>query len=373
MAEFTFYNNSYFRNEDGKLIPVTDPDTLKALKANQLPHKVEPMGRSLTFAEQVKGTQVSAKPSPYAVAGGGTERPASTSLPGQGDVKSTFNSLLQNALKSFAGASNVEELRARKDSLIARQMVAPTSAPGMETRPDFGTKLISDRGAEFGGALSVLDTEISKAKQGDADTISKLNSLMSIGEKLGLIGDKTKAADVKEIDGQLVERQDDGTWKVVFGTKKLSAEESKAVEAKTSAQEKAQNALEVATRLKQKIDSGAGTYALGKSQWLTVGAVPPGTQAADLVADFNQLKGLLTLDAIKYLKGTGPLSDSDIKLLKDSAAALSRSQSEKAFNQTLAEITSKLETALSGTTVASQTKVINGVTYTKTQGGWKKQ
>lgn len=205
MAEFTFYNNSYFRNEDGKLIPVTDPDTLKALKANQLPHKVEPMGRSLTFAEQTKGTQVSAKPSPYAVAGGGIEQPASTSLPGQGDVKSTFNSLLQNALKSFAGASNVEELRARKDSLIARQMVAPTSAPGMETRPDFGTNLISNRGAEFGGALDILDTEISKAKAGDAASKANLTDLMALGEKLGYLGaGPKKDTSVQEVAGKKV-------------------------------------------------------------------------------------------------------------------------------------------------------------------------
>lgn len=50
----------------------------------------------------------------------------------------------------------------------------------------------------------------------------------------------------------------------------------------------------------------------------------PGSNARDFVAKFDQLKALLSLDNIKYLKGTGAISDAEQQLLANAASALRR-------------------------------------------------
>lgn len=363
-SDFVYYNNSYYRNDGSNLVPVTDPDTLKQLKSDMLPHSVEPKTRSLSFAgSDPMSTQ-------------GSSNPASTSLKAPTDIKSALTERLTKLITGYSGAKDTSELEARRQKLLRESMTAPAYSPEGEKYLGGEAKLslIKQRGTQYEPELKSLEEQIAKARSGDTESMTTLSKLTSLAKDLGMFGGEAKAADTKEIDGQLVERQADGSWKVVFGTKKASAASEKAAEAAASAQEKAQTALEAARRLQKKITAGKGTYALGKSQWLTAGKIPSGTEAADLVADFDQLKGMLSLDAMKYLKGTGALSDADMKLLQGSASNLSRSLSEEEFKTTLTGIIGKLETALGTTTeTAPQTKVVNGVTYVKAPGGWKKQ
>jgi hypothetical protein len=68
----------------------------------------------------------------------------------------------------------------------------------------------------------------------------------------------------------------------------------------------------------------------------------PGTAARDFVKEFENLKGLLNLDAVQYLKGTGQLSDAEQRLLANAATSLDRGQSEGQFAKTLDTLIEKL-------------------------------
>ena len=69
----------------------------------------------------------------------------------------------------------------------------------------------------------------------------------------------------------------------------------------------------------------------------------PGTKARDFAIQFDTLKSQLSLDAVKYLKGQGAVSDAERALLASSVSALNRNQSKAEFERTLKAIVSKLE------------------------------
>lgn len=102
------------------------------------------------------------------------------------------------------------------------------------------------------------------------------------------------------------------------------------------------NALTSAQQLLDQFDNSSGFLGIGsaKSAVGTSSFLPviPGTQSADFVANMDNLKSLLSLDNVKYLKGQGAVSDAERKLLADSATQLSRSQSEPQFKATLQKI-----------------------------------
>src|SRR3990167_1785175 len=75
------------------------------------------------------------------------------------------------------------------------------------------------------------------------------------------------------------------------------------------------------------------TSAVGKSRILTpFFDLIPGTRRADFLVQFNNVKSLLSLDNVKYLKGQGQVSDAERKLLSEASAKLDLSQSESEFN-----------------------------------------
>jgi len=62
---------------------------------------------------------------------------------------------------------------------------------------------------------------------------------------------------------------------------------------------------------------------------------------------YDQLKGLLSLDNIKYLKGTGAISDAEQRLLANAASALGRNLGNEQARQVLTQLRDDL-TALQG-------------------------
>jgi hypothetical protein len=68
-------------------------------------------------------------------------------------------------------------------------------------------------------------------------------------------------------------------------------------------------------------------------------------QPALVKNQYNQLKGLLSLDNIKYLKGTGAISDAEQRLLANAATALGRNLSDKDFRNELVKLRDGLMTA----------------------------
>lgn len=91
-----------------------------------------------------------------------------------------------------------------------------------------------------------------------------------------------------------------------------------------------------------------------------------GSQAAGFVSELDKLKANLKLVNIKYLKGTGALSDAEGKTLEDAGTTLSTNLPEKQFKEELARIKKALLKASTiSTSSQSGTNVTpSGVTYT---------
>jgi hypothetical protein len=107
-----------------------------------------------------------------------------------------------------------------------------------------------------------------------------------------------------------------------------------------------ENALKSANDLLSKFESGSGTSAVGASGLLNsfgYGYIP-GTSRADFVIQFNNLKSLLSLENVKFLKGQGQVSDAERRLLAEASAKLDLAQSEGEFKSALIDI----KNALSG-------------------------
>lgn len=85
-----------------------------------------------------------------------------------------------------------------------------------------------------------------------------------------------------------------------------------------------------------------GTDAVGINA-LFNGIALPGTQKSNFIIDFNALKSQLSLDAVKYLKGQGAVSDAERQLLAQATSKLNTRQTKKEFENTLLEIIAKLQ------------------------------
>lgn len=130
---------------------------------------------------------------------------------------------------------------------------------------------------------------------------------------------------------------------------KLAIEQAKATGDPAGATALRDNALTSAKALLTKFKSGQGTSAVGKSgAFNSFGyGLIPGTQRADFIVQYNNLKSLLSLENIKYLKGQGQVSDAERRLLEQASAKLNTSQSEAEFEQSLQDVISSFGTASS--------------------------
>ena len=99
-----------------------------------------------------------------------------------------------------------------------------------------------------------------------------------------------------------------------------------------------------AVDLMSKFTSGSGTSAVGMSGMFgSFGyGLVPGTERADFINSFDSLKSQLSLDAIKYIKGQGTITDGERQMLSQSVTKLNLDQSEEEFEKTLQVIIDKL-------------------------------
>jgi len=103
-------------------------------------------------------------------------------------------------------------------------------------------------------------------------------------------------------------------------------------------------ALEVAAELK-KLDYGKITGSKGPGAWnipFTENPLISGAPAQETLNKYKQLKSLLSLDNIKYLKGTGQISDKEQALLEGAASSLDTNLSNKAFGRELDKVLKSL-------------------------------
>lgn len=122
--------------------------------------------------------------------------------------------------------------------------------------------------------------------------------------------------------------------------------------------------------------------AVGTNLLLGYGKEISGTQSAGFIAELNKLKANLKLVNIKYLKGTGALSDAEGKTLENASTSLDPSLPEVDFRNELQRVTTALAKAKGVKTVddgtgtpeidiaakapVGSTVTINGVQYKKT-------
>jgi len=71
----------------------------------------------------------------------------------------------------------------------------------------------------------------------------------------------------------------------------------------------------------------------------------PFTAGSTTKNQYNQLKGLLSLDKRQLLKGSGAISDFEFKVLNEASTDLGRNQTEADFKKSLLKIKGAFETA----------------------------
>lgn len=114
-----------------------------------------------------------------------------------------------------------------------------------------------------------------------------------------------------------------------------------------------QNALNTAKQMVADFDKGK--WIVGGSSLIADWATLPGSAAADYRIKYNNLKSLLALDNVKYLKGQGQVSDAERKLLAEASSQLDVHSSEAEFKKALNDIVTVLSKA-KGTTGTGTTE-----------------
>ena len=323
-----------------------------------------------------------------------------------------FNFALINLLKEYQGLGTKSLEQAgynAQEQQAQRLMDTPSSligaAPGVQSgvrqaaaqalQPTISgigqqQKSFKEQLASFGEILNVsrqigdqLQSQQDKAKADLQQQVQFYINQGGAGALESLLGSK-EGLDVVKKSGL-----DEGTLKAVLPHIKLKESQAKRKEeletlktqaeiAKIQADAAAKvttgstlktDAATSAQDLLSKFNAGKGTSAVGKSRFLQTFRLP-GTAASDFQVTFDNLKSLLSLENIKYLKGQGQVSDAERKLLAEASSKLNLSQSEAEFKSTLEGVVR----VLGGTQQQKQTRIINGVTYTKGSDGlWHKQ
>jgi hypothetical protein len=118
-----------------------------------------------------------------------------------------------------------------------------------------------------------------------------------------------------------------------------------------------------AQKLKNMWDSGnrvaiGGSSILNRFDWMAL----PGSKGADFINQYNNLKGLLSLENVKYLKGQGQISDAERALLANASSNLNRFSSESTFGKNLQELYDEISDTIGIN--------ISGITNQNTGNNW---
>lgn len=112
------------------------------------------------------------------------------------------------------------------------------------------------------------------------------------------------------------------------------------------------NSLTAAQALLKKLDDRVGTGAVGKTSIFNAVALP-GSENKNFQIDFQNLKDMLSLDGVRYLKGQGAVSDAERALLASAVTKLNLAQSEGDFRTTLTSLINTLANGSNSTDSAA--------------------
>lgn len=135
---------------------------------------------------------------------------------------------------------------------------------------------------------------------------------------------------------------------------------------KTEANSLKTTALTSASQLLEKFNSNKTIFGANKSPvgLSSMFGTIPGTSARDFSVQFDNLKSLLSLDNVKYLKGQGQVSDAERRLLEQASAKLNRAQSPGEFEASLKEVITSLSGPATG---SSEEDTLRAAGYTDAQ------
>ena len=120
----------------------------------------------------------------------------------------------------------------------------------------------------------------------------------------------------------------------------LKAQEQQTKEAELEKEKQKAQALK--NRTLQAAQDLANTKFGGITGVRSIGSFLPGTKEQEARAAFDQLKGLLTLENVTFLKGTGALSDREMGILESASTKLNTNLSDKAFEKELNALITEL-------------------------------
>jgi len=187
MSKFKKIGNTFFTSGDnGQLNQVVDKDTLSGLKAGQLQFVSESNERGLSFADE----------QPLASSGGIDTQ--SQGIP-QDDIKSIIKSRLAKTLKNFSGVTNTDQLEARRQELLRKQLIsAPFSEEGGKILSGSQKlSLLRQRGSEFDPELRALEEEIIRKKGLPLEELQSLSMMVDLATEMGFLEDDKKLRDLK--------------------------------------------------------------------------------------------------------------------------------------------------------------------------------
>ncbi len=221
---------------------------------------------------------------------------------------------------------------------------------------------------EQGAPLSTLQSIQSAQSPESAITLAGSYG----GDQLRRLQIAKAQADLKKAgdDNQVLSVADAQKLGVPYGTTKAqAAAQGKVPGATSEANALKVSALDSAKALLQKFTDSKGLFG-GNTAPVGINGILgtlPGTKGRDFSVQFDNLKALLSLDNVKYLKGQGQVSDSERRLLEQASSILNRSQSPAEFEKSLKQAI----TALSGTgdTSSSDVYEVNGTQYVKGADG----
>lgn len=211
MAEFTRIGGAYFRQSDsGEMYAVSDPDTLKGLKAGQLPFNSVENTRGLSFSPNLgnsgggNANLDTGGGNEVIDTGGGGEAPL--------DFESQIKKQLAEALVNYKGVSNISELEVRRQELLRQQLLsAPYSEEGEQNLTGAQKlSMLRQRGTEFEPELRSLEEQIAEANAGDQNAMNNLKNIVAIAKDLGLVGGEDSSKDTSDLQEYKYAKENDG-------------------------------------------------------------------------------------------------------------------------------------------------------------------
>lgn len=214
MANFLKIGQSYFRkDESGQLYPVSDTETLKGLKRQQLPYEVVENNRPLSFGGTSQSGSTGGTSASSLAFSGGTPAPAptgGTTATAPDDIGALIKARLVSAMQDYGGVTNTSELQMKREELLRKQLLSSPYAGGSKSEKNLTgaqqLNLMQNKGKEYEPMIQSLEEQIAAAKGGDAGSLDNLMKIAQVATAAGIDigGNIKKNTQVVEVNGQQV-------------------------------------------------------------------------------------------------------------------------------------------------------------------------